>query len=317
LLDDIRVWASVVNIDGRDAWRLQVLGDLEWPEWTPQLANDAIRRAIGCDVSYALTSIVPWERRELVVEAFSRGSCFLIGDAAHQLSPTGGYGMNTGIGDAVDLCWKIAAVLDGWGGSRLLDSYDMERRPVAVRNAKRATLNFQRMRSTPSDRFVLEDSERGRNTRFRIGRDVRAAMATEWDSMDVHLGYAYDSSPLICSESFSRSELTCDPCFQSIHPGGRAPHVWLGHHHSILDLFGHGFTLLSFNTEVTADAFVSAATKRGIPLRVECVQDPAAIGIYKFAMVLVRPDGHVAWCGDAPPTDPLAILNKVTGNPAL
>ncbi len=112
----------------------------------------AIRRAVGADFDYEILSVMPWTRRELVADAFASGNVFLAGDSAHAMSPTGGFGMNTGVGDAVDLSWKMTAVQQGWGGGALLGSYTAERHPVALRNVTEASGNLGRMLSPPAHR---------------------------------------------------------------------------------------------------------------------------------------------------------------------
>ena len=320
LMDGSGVWASMVNIDGRALWRLQVLGDAARPSWDESAAREVIDRAIGAPIDYTLRAIVPWTRRELVADHFARGNCFLVGDAAHQFSPTGGYGMNTGLSEAFDLSWKLAAVIEGWGGPRLLASYEPERRPVALRNARRATVNFTHMRATPGDPGVFDAGPQGAATRARLGRAVRGAMQDEWESLGIHLGYSYADSPIVCAEAQAGAGAgTADSPTHytpSARPGARAPHVWLADGRSLLDLFGHGFVLLRFAPGTDVSGLLAAAERRGVPVTVADIADPAAIALYERALVLVRPDGHVAWRGDALPDDPLALIDHVRGGGA-
>src|SRR6185295_13597017 len=123
--------------------------------------NAAIQRATGLLPPYEILSVVPWVRKELVAETYRKGSAFILGDSAHVMSPTGAYGMNTGIGDAVDLSWKLAAVLQGWGGDPLLDSFDAERRPIGIRNAAEASRNLRRMLSPGRNEGLLDDTDAG------------------------------------------------------------------------------------------------------------------------------------------------------------
>ncbi len=139
-------YATLVHINGYDRWRMSVVqtppGGLNADE-----VDAAIRRVVGRDFRFEVLSINNWTRRELVARRFGEGRVFIAGDAAHVMSPTGGFGMNTGIGDAVDLAWKLDAVIAGWGGPLLLESYTAERRPVAVRNSREASDNLARMLS--------------------------------------------------------------------------------------------------------------------------------------------------------------------------
>ena len=296
------VWASMVNMDGRDTWRLQVLGDAERPAWSESDARLAVDRAIGGAVEYELASIVPWIRRELIVDRFSDGRCFLVGDAAHQFSPTGGYGMNTGLGEAFNLSWKLAATIDRWGGPDLLASYAAERRPVAVRNAQRATQNFERMRGLrhdPALHLPLTNEAAMR----RAGVIIRERMNEEWESMGIHLGYSYAGSPIVVDEDPPGRHAHPVHYEQSAAPGARAPHAWLAYGRSTLDLFGRGFVLLQFGS--------GEAPSTEFPLQCERIDDPAVAALYERRFVLVRPDGHVSWRGDEPPG--ADVLDRVRG----
>ncbi len=312
LLDETGIWASMINMNGRDVWRVQVLGNQDRQSWGEAEMRATIRKAIGAEVPYSVMSAVPWARRELVVEQFSKGRCFLAGDSAHQLSPTGGYGMNTGIAEAVDLSWKLDATLKGWAGAGLLASYDAERRPIALRNARRASVNFGRMRDAKGDPALMEQTEAGDAARARVGRMVRESMSEEWDSMGIHLGYNYAASPIIVPDG--TLEPKDDPVnyMQSTRPGARAPHAWMADGKSTLDLFERGFVLLAFGT-ADAEPLAQAAARRHVPLRVERISEPAVAKLYERALVLVRPDGHVAWRGDSFPDDALAIIDHVRG----
>src|SRR5262245_36723864 len=139
------VWATIVAINGRDQWRMSIIGSDAPRELTRDEIDATIRRAVGLDFGYEILTILPWVRRELVADRFRNGRGFILGDAGHAMSPTGGFGMTTGLGDAVDLSWKLAAVRDGWGGPILLDSYEAERCPVGARNVAEASRNLRRM----------------------------------------------------------------------------------------------------------------------------------------------------------------------------
>jgi len=312
LVDETGAWGSMINMSGRDVWRLQVLGDLDRETWNEARAKQIVDKAVGEPIAYDLLSIAPWRRSELVVDRFSTDRCFLVGDAAHQLSPTGGYGMNTGIGEAVDLSWKLAAAIEGWAGPGLLASYDQERRPVALRNAARGTLNFRRMRAVAGDRALFADGDEGDAARERVGAAFRDTMADEWDSMGIHLGYNYQDSPLILPDDGPRIEDDPVDYRQSSRPGGRAPHLWLASGFSTLDLFGRGFVLLVFSDKADPKPLELAAQSRSLPLEVVRVRNPEAVELYERPLVLVRPDGHVAWRGTTA-AHALAIIDVVRG----
>ena len=313
LLDQTGIWASMINMNGRDVWRVQVLGGQDRPSWSEAEIRAIVAKAVGADVPYTIMSVVPWARRELVVDHFAKGRCFLVGDAAHQLSPTGGYGMNTGIAEAIDLSWKIDAMLQGWGGPELLASYEAERRPVALRNARRSTVNFGRMRAIPAEPALLEETAAGAAARARLGPLVRHALSEEWDSMGIHLGYSYAGSPIVVPDGSAAPDDDAVLYRQTARPGARAPHAWLADGRSTLDLFGRGFVLLAFDAAADPAPLLQAAARRGVPLALERIDDPAVARLYERRLVLVRPDGHVAWRGDTVPADPLAIIDRVRG----
>jgi hypothetical protein len=304
----------MVNMNGRDLWRLQVLGNAERPDWTEAEARALIDRAIGGDIAYDLESIIPWIRRELIADRFSAGRCFLLGDAAHQFSPTGGYGMNTGLGEAFDLSWKLAAMLDGWGGAGLLASYEAERRPVAIRNAQRATVNFERMRQTQGDPLIMASSLEGEALRQRLGREIRERMREEWESMGIHLGYSYAGSPIICADGMPDDHSHPADYRQSASAGARAPHAWIGET-STLDLFGRGFVLLQFGEDADADGarLLAAAEQKHVPMRSERIDDEGVAALYQRRFVLVRPDGHVAMRCDRIPGNADAVIERIRG----
>jgi hypothetical protein len=236
------------------------------------------------------------------------------------MSPTGGFGMNTGIADAVDLSWKLEATLDGWGGPNLLRSYTQERQPVGQRNVLEATRNLKRMlgpRENPPPAVMFTDTPEGEAARSAFGRAYEDAMRPEWFSADIHLGFVYDSEIVVPGP-----EAPLDPVrppastyTPTTRPGARAPHVWLEPGVSTLDLFGRDFVLLRIGSEPpTASRLEQAAKNLGVPLTVHEIDHQDVLEQYAAALVLVRPDGHVAWRGDADPEDAEDIIRVVSGN---
>ena len=213
--------------------------------------------------------MVPWTRRELVAERFATRRIFLVGDAAHQLSPTGGFGMNTGIQEAVDLAWKLAARVEGWGGPGLIASYEIERKPVAVRNVREAAANLQRMlstRTTPPPKQIFAPGPAGDAARKSYGDRYTETMREEWFTLGIQLGYRYDGSPIIVPDGTAPPSDDKAAYIQTARPGHRAPHVRLADGRSTLDLFGKGFTLLRLGGKaVDVAALASAAAERKRP----------------------------------------------------
>lgn len=310
-------WLTIVAIDGADRWRMSIVGTEEKQAFSEAEIHALIRRAMGKDFLYEIQSVVPWVRRELVADRFGAGRMFIAGDAAHLMSPTGGFGMNTGIGDAADLGWKLEAALRGWGGPALLASYEAERRPVARRNVAESSGNLRRMLSS-RDRTppaaVFEPGSAGDVARHEFGSWYAAEMRREWFTLGIHLGYRYDDSPVIVPDGTPAPPDEVATYAPTTRPGSRAPHVWLADGRSTLDLFGRGFVLLKLGDAApSTDAFAAAAARCGLPLEVIALDQPEIIAAYERRLVLVRPDGHVAWRGDVTPRDPGGVLDQVRG----
>lgn len=311
-------WATLEAIDGWDRWRMSILltrAESPDSQALPIIADAAaaIARVVGIAFDFEILSVRNWTRRELVADRFSVGRVFIAGDAAHVMSPTGGFGGNTGIGDAVDLSWKLDAVLGGWGGPALLDSYTTERRPVAERNAKESTLNLERMLSPGKMPLLCEDSPAGVRFREEFGRRFSDTMRPVWHTLGIHLGYRYDDSPICWDDGTPRRPLESTRYEQTSRPGARAPHVWLRNGRSTLDLFGPGFALFQLDRAADPRPLARAADERGVPLHVVTLDEPEIRMAYERDLVLVRPDGHVAWRGAGPPADPLLVIDCVRG----
>ena len=308
-------WSTIVAIDGWDRFRFSVVGDANKRTLTEEEVRRLIVRAMGKPFEFEVLSIVPWVRRELVADSYGTGRVFITGDAAHLNSPTGAFGMNTGMQDSVDLGWKLAAMLDGWGGPRLMASYEPERRPVALRNVREATANLERMISTREQLSpqVFQPGPEGDAARKTFGDAYTAMMKHEWYTLPIHLGYRYDPSPVIVPDG---TEPPDDPPMvytQTARPGSRAPHVWLAEGKSTLDLFGRGFVLLRFDSAADTRALEDAAARRGVPLARVDLDHAEARRLYSARLVLVRPDGFVAWRGDALPADSTGLVDRVRG----
>ncbi|MFL6796194.1 MAG: FAD-dependent monooxygenase [Xanthobacteraceae bacterium] len=306
-------WGNLTVVDGSELWRLTVFGSHDRIDLDTFDAAGWVRRCLANDrVSFEILSILPWRRTELVAERYSEGPVFLVGDAAHTMSPTGGFGMNTGIGDAVDLAWKLQGALAGWAGAKLLASYSDERRPIGERNARFSATNFYNLVADTDRSAILDEGEKGGAARQKIGTAMKAATLAEYESLGVILGYRYDHSPICISDGSQPPPDPPDRYVPTSRPGARSPHVWLEDGTSILDRFGREFTLASFGALDTS-RFSSAAKERGLPFRTLAIQNDAAAAAYERRLVLVRPDGHVAWRGDELPADPGFILDVVRG----
>jgi 2-polyprenyl-6-methoxyphenol hydroxylase-like FAD-dependent oxidoreductase len=313
-IDSEGTWANLVVIDGRDRWRF----GLQRNEGTLDPATldlpGKIRAALGPDLPFEIVAVAPWRRREIIAETFRVGRVFLAGDAAHAMPPNLGLGMNTGLADAFDLGWKLDAVLRGWGDPALLDSYERERRPAAIRNATASTQVYRRwIHSNEEYRLVKDPGPAGDEARKNVGLLLRRTLSEGWDTIGLAMGYRYDDSPICIPDGTPPPvERGFTDYQQTARPGSRAPHAYLPDGRSTIDLFGAGFVLLRF-TEIDLAALESAAGERGFPLQIVDLRDPAIHELYQMNLVLVRPDGHVAWRSDAAPRDAGALLDRVRG----
>ena len=306
-------WGNLTVVDGDAIWRLTVLGSEDKLDLERFDARHWVRRAFGSDdINFEVLSVMPWRRSETLAERFAERRVLLAGDAVHTTSPTGGMGMNTGMQEVLDLGWKLQAALEGWAGPQLLDSYGIERRPIAARNLAFSTRNFHAWRDVPDPAAVCEDTEEGARVREITGRRLAESTRVEWESLGLQIGHRYDDSPICVPDGSPATPDDYSIYVPTSRPGSRAPHAWLADGRSTLDLFGHGFVLLDFGGGSDVAPLQAACARQGVPLRVERIDDPAIARLYERALVLVRPDGHVAWRGDSF-VEPDRIVDTVRG----
>ena len=200
----------------------------------------------------------------------------------------------------MDLGWKLQGVLAGWAHPDLLDSYEIERLPIAARNIRFSTQNFNAWRDTPDPAAVCDDTEEGQRVRAALGRRLRESTRIEWESMGLQIGHRYEGSPICVADGSPPTPDDFRIYVPTTRPGSRAPHCWLAEGKSTLDLFGKGFTLVTFSTarQQSIEAIRNEFDQRGIPLEVVRLRSDEAARLYEQPLVLVRPDGHVAWRGD-------------------
>ncbi len=305
---------SLIELDGRDLWRLGLRLGHERVRPEDVDVPGVIRDVIGSNIHCEVISSLPWTQRSIVADKWQQGPVLLAGDAVHQHGPSGGFGMNTGLGDAVDLGWKLAAMVEGWGGPSLLASYQAERRPVAQRVVAEVRENQGEVIDEADVAIITEPGPRGDAARKRVGEAIVTQRSRVYLSDGIALGYRYDPSPIVADDGTPPPRDSVMEYVQTSRPGSRAPHAWLGEGRSTVDLFGKGFALLAFGGAAgDAGALSDAARQRGVPLAVTAIDDAAIAKLYERRLVLVRPDGMVAWRGDQPPADPLALIDKVRG----
>lgn len=279
--------------------------------------ESVIDLALGTNIKYEIVQSGPWRPQFLVAERFSQGRAFIVGDATHQYMPTGGLGMNTGVAEAHNLAWKLAACLQGWGGKALLASYEAERLPIGRRNRDHVKINaanvFEVQFGKPA--YLLEDSSRGEQAREQVARAFEKKISRLYESLGVEIGYIYRDSPVIVRDlAPAPSDDTCGYVPTS-WSGARLPSAMFEDGSAVFDCLSYGaFTLLASNANsLEYEALVVAAHAIGMPLNVVEVKAPHLIGLYKSKFLLVRPDQHVCWRGDSLPEDCIALVDKVRG----
>jgi 2-polyprenyl-6-methoxyphenol hydroxylase-like FAD-dependent oxidoreductase len=295
-----RGFSAIGPMDVDDVWFF-ALGSVEEGA---QLSDDQVAALIrdhsGIDLPYEILSKDCWAGSELIADNYRDRRIFLAGDACHLHPPFGGYGMNMGIGDAVDLGWKLAANIEGWGGEALLASYEDERRPVHRTVIDEALANYQIALQPNMFAAIEEESEMGAALRQKVGAGVQASKGREFHTLGTVLGLCYTGSPVIARETGPTPSHDNTNYVPSAYPGCLAPHAWLADGRSLYDLFGRGFTLLA-DREARADDLAAAmadATKAGIPLEVIQPEDISVVALYQARLALIRPDQIVAWRGE-------------------
>jgi 2-polyprenyl-6-methoxyphenol hydroxylase-like FAD-dependent oxidoreductase len=311
-----RINGAIAAVDGNELWRLNIR-NVEQEQSDSLDAPEKLRAALGEHIPFEHLAVRPWTGHCVVAERYQDKRVFLAGDAAHLNWPAGGFGMNTGVGDAVDIGWKLAAVLQGWGGAHLLDSYTVERKPIAMINVNEAAeMRASFDNQTPFSLKIEADDDEGQQLREKARAAIMRTRAKEFqhDSAGIELGYRYENSPLCVSDGSPAPPLDHGLYVPSTWPGVRAPHAWIADGRSTLDLFGEGFTLLDFSSK-TADmsAFSAAASTTGMPLKIVTINETRVKEIYQRSLVLIRPDGHVAWRGNAAPANASDVVDRVRG----
>ena len=274
---------------------------------------------IGTGIAHQVEVANRWSPHLLVANKYRSGRVFLAGDSAHQYIPTGGYGMNTGIGDACDLGWKLAAVLQGFAGPALLDSYEAERRPVGLRNREGSRRHNETRRQIAQlyrEASIYGDTPPSDAAMDQLGRAIAAIGNAENESGGIELGYAYAGSPAIDNDPAAIAPDDPGRYQPSTVPGVRLPSVILDDGTSTHDRLGPWFTLLSIGCPPDP-GLVAAAAQQGVPLAVVSLSEPLLTDIYGRQQLLIRPDQHIAWRGiqcDANGAE--ALLRLVTGTNA-
>lgn len=308
------LWRNLISLDGRELYRFGISGKSYYDAPETIDAEGLFRDAVGKDVPHQILSVRRWMARNVIADRYRHGRIFLAGDAAHLNHPAAGLGLNTGLGDAVDLGWKLSAVLQGWGDARLLDSYEAERRPVGERNVAHADMSHTRERTQPTHPEISMPTAAGAEARRNMGEDLLRTQINRVITDGLALGYPYVPSPIVWSDGGAVPPSSVSEYLPTAAPGARAPHVFLSDGRSTIDLFGKGFTLLRLGVHAPHPSGLERAFgERRMPLTIVTIVDPAINTLYERALVLVRPDGHVAWRSDQEPADPGTVVDHIRG----
>jgi 2-polyprenyl-6-methoxyphenol hydroxylase-like FAD-dependent oxidoreductase len=300
------------NMDDGDLWSFgpgAVPGD---EPLTDEEAAALVRKSTGIDIPYKILWRDVWKASQVLADKYRLGRVFLAGDAAHLHSPFGGFGMNMGIADAVDLGWKIAAVSQGWGGETLLDSYEIERRPLHVAVLDEAEKNYAVLPSQLFREGIEEDSPRGAAVREEVAALIEHSKRREFYALGVLLGLRCCGSPIIVDDGTEADWTMSRDYVPSASPGSIAPHAWLQDGRSLYDMFGMGFTLLVLDDFDASDIQKARADAErvGVPLVIVKLSEPKLVALYQASRVLIRPDQLIAWRGDIwPDSDLFAFVS--------
>jgi 2-polyprenyl-6-methoxyphenol hydroxylase-like FAD-dependent oxidoreductase len=303
-------------IDGRERWLVH-----NWRPPDEDLASldrgRCIRQILGVAPSFEFEILgqEDWTGRRMIAERFRDRRVFLCGDAAHIWVPFGGYGMNAGIADAMNLSWMLAGVIKGWAEPAMLDAYEVERQPVTEQVSRYAMNTLpvrEALRNLIPDN-IEEPGSKGDAVRARVGKDAYELNIGQFCCGGLNFGYFYKDSPIIAYDGEEPPGYTMYDFSQSTVPGCRTPHLWLRDGRSLYDALGPAFTLLRFDPAVETGGLVAAAAQRGVPMLVLDVDANEAAALYPRKLVLSRPDFHVAWRGDELPDDSMGLIDRVRG----
>lgn len=309
---------NIYSIDGKELWLVHNYLRDDEPDFNSVDRDESIRAifGVGLDFEYEIIKHEDWFGRRLVTNKFREGRVFLAGDAAHLWVPYAGYGMNAGIADALDLGWILAAVVNGWGGPKLLDAYVAERGPITEQVSRFAMDHCIKMAaqrsSVPAD--IEDDTPAGEASRKRMGEEAYALNVQQYGAAGLNYGYYYDKSPSIVYDDEAAPRYSMSQFTASTVPGCRVAHFRLPDGSSLYDHFGSAYTLLRTDAGEDVGTFEAAAAAVGMPLKVLDIDPPAEVAeLYKHPLVMARPDQHVAWRGSSGSVDAAGVIEAIRG----
>lgn len=312
--------AFMASVDGKSefAFHAAVHDGEDADSWTFDDAQRIFSEALGMQIPMEVISVCTWTAgHSLVAEHLQRGRVFIGGDAAHLFTPTGGLGYNTAIEDAVNLGWKLASVLKGAAPEALLDSYELERKPLAERNTAYARGFADSVGMFNALPLLEQAGAAGEAERQRASDYLNAHVRREFNIPGITFGGRYDASPVIVKDGCTPPPDSAGSYTPTASPGGRAPHAWLEGGASLYDSFGFEWTLLVLGVDAkntpNAQPFVDAAAALGLELICVTLPSPTLQDLYEAPLVLIRPDQIVAWRGQRADAA-MRVLKQASGH---
>ncbi len=301
-----------------DASRNDYVIHRPYPPRGEETIDAIVERAVGKKINYELVQSGGWKPQFLVANSFGRGRVWLAGDSVHHYMPTGGLGMNTGVCEAHNLAWKLAARLAGWGGDKLIQSYEDERLPIARRNRDHVKENAACVFEAqfPRTDALLDDSPAGEANRAAMAHAFESRLSRLYESFGAEIGYRYQGSPIVAAEAGPSKPYGTETYVPTAEPGARLPSAFTSDGRAVFDLLDpRGFTLLLTVPldHVQLEPLAKAAKGVGLPLKLIALNEPALASLYEASILLIRPDQHIAWRGVTPHEDPVSLINLVRG----
>ncbi len=312
------VFGGVLAIDGERLWLVHSMVP-EGADFDDVGVDDSIRALLGVgeDFEYRIIKHVDWTARRLLASRFRVGNVFLAGDAAHLWVPYGGYGMNAGIADGVNLSWKLAAVVNGWAPEALLETYQDERQPITEQVSRHAmevaVRVFEQNQKKNVPELLLSEGESGQQARKDFGVELYEMNIGQLTCEGLNFGYYYDKSPVIAYDNMKAPPYTMGTATPSTVPGCRFPHFWLKDGTSLYDVLGRDFTLVRFDPGVDIGDAERVAREQGIPLKVLDIPYPDNAPWFCHNLIISRPDFHVGWRSNVAPPNWGNLLDKLRG----
>lgn len=302
----------VYSIDGVETFLIHTYLSAEEGDGEAVDRDRAIRDILGLadDASYELVSREDWFARRLVADRFREGRIFIAGDAAHLWVPYGGYGMNAGIADALNLSWLLSAVITGWAGESILDAYEAERRPITDQVSRFAMSHLRKISSTDVPADLEAEGPAAEAAREAFGRLAYDLNVQQFAAAGLNFGYSYADSPIIVADGPAPA-YTMGTYTPSTVPGCRLPHHWLADGSSLYDHLGPWYTLVALDHFDAADRWARRARAAGLPVIVVRFPEGGADPAYTTPFVIARCDQHVAWRGTTLPADVAAFAARL------